>query len=168
MSDINDLTMNVNICSDNDTKKVTVTTDGAKERLDVAATVEGSFQLEAFTPVVNFSSASTALATSPTWTSILSVTDTGKLDFIAIAGSTSTYRVRLTLDSVIIFNVTMSDLSTVGLSNATNVPMWAETADKNFRYRPSEGVDFVTSFLVEAQLVSGSPTVSWMIHHRIS
>jgi hypothetical protein len=46
--------------------------------------------------------------------------------------------------------------------------MWAETADKNFRYRAAEGVDFTTGFTVEAQLVSGTPSIAWMIHHRIS
>jgi len=36
MSDLNDLTQNVNIWNDEKSKSVTVTTDGAKERLDVS------------------------------------------------------------------------------------------------------------------------------------
>jgi hypothetical protein len=167
MADLSDRTDNVSIGNDANTKIVTVSTDGAKERLDVAATIEGSFQLEAFTPVINFSSAATALATSPTWTSLLSVTDAGKLDFIAIAGSLSGYRVRLTVDAVVIFNLAMSDLSAIGL-DSSNAIVWAEVAAKNFRYRPNEGVDFETSFLVEAQLISGSPTVSWLVQHRVA
>ena len=48
MADLNDLTTNVNIWNDDKSKSVTVTTDGPKERLDVAATIEaaGNFPLE--------------------------------------------------------------------------------------------------------------------------
>jgi len=169
MADLADRTDNVSLTNDDASKVVTVTTDGAKERLDVNAKLEDSdltFQLQAFSPVINFNAGSTALAASPTWTTLLSITDQGKIDFIAIAGSLSTYRVRLTVDSVVIFNVTMSELAAIGL-DSSSAPIWAETASKNFRYKPNEAVDFNTSFLVEAQLTAGVPSVSWLVHHRV-
>jgi hypothetical protein len=44
MADQNDLTTNVNIANDDNSKLVTVTTDGSKERLDVSAKVENDGQ----------------------------------------------------------------------------------------------------------------------------
>ncbi len=43
MADLNDQTLNVNIASDDNTKLVTVTTDGSKNRLDVDARVTPIF-----------------------------------------------------------------------------------------------------------------------------
>jgi hypothetical protein len=172
VSDIANPTQNVTLFGGDNpatTEAITATTDGAKKRLDVNAKLEDSdltFQLQAFTPVINFNSGATALAASPTWTTLLSITDAGKLDFVAIAGSLSTYRVRLTVDSVVIFNMAMSDLTAIGL-DSSNAILWAETAAKNFRYRPNEAVDFQTNFLVEAQLTAGSPNVAWLVQHRV-
>jgi len=156
----------------NPTKKVTTTTDGAKERMDVAAEiVGGSFNLGAFTPKVNFSIANTATNTS-TDTSILSVTAEGKVDFIGIDGSNSNYEIILKVDGTEIFRIGMSTVgSTLGLTGATGLPlpMWTETANKNFRYHPNEGVDFTTSFeiLVKAE-GNPLPTVNFLITHRES
>lgn len=169
MADLNDQVQNLAICDSTQQKNVSVITDGSYERLAVNAFMESgsSFQLQPFIPKLHFNSTPVSIATSPSWTSLLSVSGVrGKLSHIAIAGSTSTYRVRLTVDTVVVFDIAMSDLSAIGLSNSTNVVMWAETADKNFRYTPREAVDFTDSFEVEAQLVSGSPTVTRLITYR--
>ena len=152
-----------------DNKQITSTTDAAKERLDVKATIEGgSFQLTPFIPVTNFNSTGVALNDS-TWTTLLSQTsEQGKLDFIACSSGASTYMIRLTVDGSVVFSVSMSDLSAIGLSNAINVPIWAETADKNFRYHPKEGVDYTDSLLIEAKAVTGTPTLKYLITHRDS
>lgn len=124
------------------------------------------FVLQPFTPVVIYDSTGVSLNTS-TWTTILNITDQGgKLDFIATVAGASTYEIRLTVDGNVIFTISMSDLSTLGLSNATNVEMWAETADKNFRYHPNVPVDFTTSIKIEARATSGTPVLKKIIHYR--
>lgn len=159
MADLSDRTHDVNIANDGNTKRVTVTTDGAKERLDVDA------RLDRYVPVVSFTITPVLLAASPTWTVIASHTGTGKVGFIAVSSSNANYRVRLVVDSVVVFNLIMSDLSTLGLTSANSI-IWTESADKNFRYRPTEAPDFTTSFSLEAQLVSGSPEVTHLVHYR--
>ena len=150
------------------TKKVTTTTDGAKELLDVSLGEDLSFQLQAFTPVFNFSVSSTALNTS-TDTSLLSITAKGKVDFVSIAGSNANFEFVFKLDGSEILRIKMSEVgSDLGLANATNIPMWAETANKNFRFRPFEGVDFTTSFQVLCKATgTPTPTVNFLINHRI-
>jgi len=165
MADLNDLTQNVNIWDDAKSKSVTVTTDGAKERLDVSLGAANEFQLRAFSPVVDFDSTGVSLNTS-TWNTLLTVTGEGKLDFIACVGASSAYRMRLTVDGTETFDIAMSDLSAMGLSNATNVPLWAETADKNFRYNPNEPVDYATSLKIEAKAVTATPLLKYLITHR--
>jgi len=169
MSDINDLTQNVNIWNDAKSKSVTVTTDGAKERLDVEATiVGGTFTLTAFTPKVDFDVSDTVLNTS-TDTTLLTFSGTGKIDFIAIEGSVSSYEVTIEIDSTEIVRIKMSELgSGLGLSNATNVPLWVETANKRFRLHSQSGDDFLTNFTIKAKAVSGSPTVNWLVKYRES
>ena len=92
--------------------------------------------------------------------------ETGKLDFIAVVGGSSGYKIRLTVDTVEVFDISMTDLGTLGLSNAINVPIWAETANKNFRYNPSEPVDYTDSMLIEAQATGSNVTINYLIQHR--
>jgi len=151
-------------------KIVTVTTDDGKERLDVSAKiVGGSFSLGIFIPMLNFSTANTALNTS-TDTSLLSITAAGKIDFIGIAGSNSNYEIILKVDGTEVFRLPATTIgSTLGLTGATGLqlPIWMETANKNFRYHPNEAVDFSTSFEVLAK-ATGTPTgtVNFLINHR--
>lgn len=167
MADSSDNTIDVNIWNDARTKAVTVTTDGSKERLDVSTKIEGgSFQVQEFNPVVDVNVAGISLSTG-SWSTILSIPSAqGKLDFIGVSGSSSNYRVRLTMDSIQIFDLSMSDINTLGLSNDVGVPIRAEIALKNFRYRPYEGVDFSSSVLIEAQATSGSVTIYTIVTHR--
>ena len=166
MADQNDLTRNVNIANDDNSKLVTVTTDGLKERLDVSLGDQLSFQLQAFTPVVVFDSAGLSITTS--WSTLLDYSASGgKLDFIACSVGSSNYKVRLTIDGVEIFDIAMSDLNAIGLTNAVNVNIWAETALKNFRYRPLISVDFNTSLKVEAAMTTGTGTLFYLINYRV-
>ena len=167
MADLNDQTQNVNIWDDAKTKSVTVTTDGSHERLDVDARIAGAtFSLNPFTPVISFDSAGTALTTS--WTTVVDYSGgQGSLDFIAVSLGTSNYKVRLTIDGTEIFDIAMSDLNTIGLVNAVNVNIWAETALKNFRYRPLTPVDFTTSLKIELAMTTGSATAYWLINYRV-
>ena len=169
MPDINNPTDNVTIFGGDNpalAKAITSETDGLKERLHVQALIDGgTFSLLPFVPVVKFDSTGVALTTA--WTTLEEVTTTlGKLDFIACSTITSNYKVRLTVDGVEIFDIAMADLNSIGLSNAVNVDIWAETALKNFRYRPQAPVDFTTGFKVEAAMTTGTGTLKYMINHR--
>jgi len=147
-------------------KVITSTTDASKERLDVTLGDSLSFQLQAFTPVVVFDSVGVALTTA--WSTLVNYSTTGgKLDFIAMSTGTSNYKVRLTIDGVEIFDIAMADLNAIGLTNAVNVNIWAETALKNFRYRPLISVDFNTSLKIEAAMTSGTGTLFYLINYRV-
>lgn len=160
-------TLDVNIWDNDKTKAVDVTTDGGINRLEVGAKIEGgSFQLQQFNPVVIVDTAGASLSTG-SWTTLANITSTqGKLDFIGISGSTSNYRVRVTIDSTEIFDLSMSDLNTLGFSDAEDVPIATKTANKNFRYRPRQASDFGISLLVEAQATSATPTVYTTVTYR--
>jgi len=155
------------LTSSDGVKDITVTTDGAHERLDVDASITGgNFQLVPFTPEFHYSVAGTALNTS-TDTTLYTETDIGKIDFICIDGSNANFEVAIKVDGVEILRISMANLGTLGLSNATNVPIWAETANKNFRYSPKQGVDFTTSYEVLAKATTTPvPTVNWLINDR--
>ena len=168
MADLNDQTGNVSLHNETTDAAVTTTTDGAKERLDVTLGDEQSFQLQAFTPKSDFSVASTLLNTSTDTTLKLVTGTVGKVMFIAIAGSNSNYQVSLAIDGVVPGTITMTELgSDLGLSNATNVPLWVETANKNFRFHPTQAVDFTDSFEIIVK-ASGTPapTVNWIVMWR--
>ena len=165
MADLNDLTQNVSIHNDVTDADVTTTTDGSKERLDVSIG-SSPLALSAFIPKIDFDVSGTSLNTS-TDTTLFTFTGQGKIDFIAIAGSLSSYEVIIDIDGVEIFRIKMSELgSTLGLGNATNVPIWAETANKNFRLHSQSGDDFITSFTIKAKAITGSPSLNWLVKYR--
>ncbi len=150
--------------------KVDVILTDSVYRLAVDALLTGgNFQLVPFTPAFDFSVASTALNTS-TDTTLLTITDTGKIDFVAVVGSNSNFEIVLVIDTIEVIRITMSELgASLGLSNATNVPLWVETANKNFRYSPKQGVDFTSSFVLKAKATTTpTPTVNWLVNHRLS
>jgi hypothetical protein len=167
MADLTDRSTDVSIHNEATDAAVTTTTDGSKERLDVSLGEDSEFQLQAFTPEFHYSTAATALNTS-TDTSLYSESGRGKIDFVAVVGSNSNYEIVIEVDTVEILRITMADLgSSLGLANATNVPLWVETANKNFRFSPKQGVDFVTSFEVLAKATgTPTPTVNWLINDR--
>ena len=167
MADQNDLTTNVNIANDDNTKLVDVNTLFGVERLAVDALITGgAFQLQPFVPYTVFD-ATGVNVTSGAWVTLLSLTtQQGKLDFIACVAGGSGYRVRMTVDAIVSFNISMADLSSIGLSNATNVPMWVETAGKNFRYHPKTEVDFTDSLLIEVQATGSDVTIASLINYR--
>jgi len=126
----------------------------------------GAFQLQPFVPYTVFDSTGVNV-TSGAWVTLLSLTtQQGKLDFIACVAGGSGYRVRMTVDAIVAFNIAMSDLGSIGLSNATNVPIWVETAGKNFRYHPKTEVDFTDSLLIEVQATGSDVTISSLINYR--
>jgi hypothetical protein len=166
MGDLNDPTKNVTLYDENG-NQVELILDGAIWRLAVDALITGgNFQLQPFLPDFHYSIAGTALNTS-TDTVLYTESGTGKIDFICVAGSNSNFEIAIDVDGTEVLRIPMSDLATLGLSNATNVPIWAETANKNFRYSPKQGVDFTTEYTLSAKSTTTPvTTVNWLINDR--
>lgn len=170
MSDIARTTSDVTLYDENG-NKVNIELDDSIYRLSVSAKLDESsltFQLNPFTPIFDFDATSTVTLNTSTDTSLKLINDIGKIDFIALAGSSANYEVVLKIDGTEILRINMGELgSDIGLANATNVPLWAETANKNFRYSPKQGVDFTSSFELLAKATSATPTVNWLVSYRI-
>jgi hypothetical protein len=171
MSDLNDLTQNVSIHNDVTDADVTTTTIGAKTRLD--CNMDGSeiiisdsesatkYQLQTDFDAVG------DLLNQSTDNVLYSTTGTGTLDFVAVTGSNANFEVTIEIDGTERIRITMAEIGSIGLSNATNVPMWAETALKNFRYSPNLPVGYTTGFRVLAKSVSAqNPTVTHLTMYR--
>jgi len=89
----------------------------------------------------------------------------GVLDFVACVGNNSSYIIAIEIDGTERIRISMPDLGTLGLGNATNVDIWAETANKNFRFRPTN-VGFTTGFRILARATTGTPTVKHLCLYR--
>ena len=89
-------------------------------------------------------------------TLLFTFTGIGICDFVAIAAGNSTYEAIVKVDGIEQFRASMSDLGSVGLTNAVNVPVWAENANKLFRLRPLNGFGFSNSFSVWARATGTS------------
>jgi len=44
--------------------------------------------------------------------------------------------------------------------------MWAEVANKNFRYHPNVPVDFESSLKIEVRATSATPLLKSIVHYR--
>lgn len=166
MADLNDPTINVNIWDDAKTKSVTVTTDGAKERLDVDANVSGGLTLEQFSPKFDYSATSVSLTNGVDY-SIKANTAKGTLDFIQIICKNSNYETIIKIDGTERLRISQSDLGTIGLlsANSTTIPIYAASASKIFAYNPPSPDDVTTSFEILIQATSGGNTLDgWFIH----
>lgn len=108
----------------------------------------------------------TVLNTS-TDSSLFSFTGRGVLTFIAISGSSSNYEVAVNIDGQPKLRISMTELgSDLGLANGEGIPIWTETANKNFRLHPNIGIGFTSSFEVIAKSTSATPTVKHLIAFR--
>lgn len=167
MSDSLIITPNVTLWDDSG-HPVNVILSGGIYRLavDANATIVNNESPTRYQLKTDYDTTGDALNTS-TDTELFSYTGDGVLDFISVAGSNPSYEIAIEIDGTERIRISMADLgSTLGLSNATNVDMWVETANKNFRYRPSE-VGFTTGFKVYAKATSTpSPTVYHLIFYR--
>ena len=170
MADINDPTVNVNLWNDAKTKSVTVTTDGAKERLD--CNMDGSeviisdseaatrYQLKS-----DYDVSGIALNTS-TDTQLYTFSGEGVIDLVAVNSPTSSnWEITVKIDGTERLRITMANLgSALGLTNS-DFDVVAETANKQFRYRP-RSIGFTSSFTILAKATTGTPSVNYMILFR--
>jgi len=160
MADDNNVTDNASIWDEPGDRAVTITTDGAKERLDCnmdgsEIIISDSESATKYQMKTDFDAVGDLLNVT-TDTVLHSVTGTGTLDFVAVTGSNANFEITIEVDGTERIRITMGELAAIGLSNATNVPFWAETANKNFRYSPNIPVGYTTSFRILAK-ASGTP-----------
>lgn len=169
MADINDRTTNVNIMNDAATKTVSLMTDGSLERLAVNALISNNesptkYQLRADYDATGDSVGGTDVV-------LYTFTGAGVIDFIGVTNAVSSnYEVALFIDGTERFRISMSDLGTnLGLT-AAGVPIWADTANKNFRYVPPTEIGFTTSFQVKARSTTGTQTLKHitMIREKVA
>lgn len=112
MADLNDLTQNVNIWNDEKSKSVTVTTDGASERLDVDAKITGTGSGTVsglLKPRYFFDTTDVTLIAADT--TIMSVDFEGAAQFLSIATNDSNIEVTLDADGTEILRTTPKLLS---------------------------------------------------------
>jgi len=170
MSDLGDQTLNVNIANDGNTKLVTVTTVSAKEALDTYV-AGGSLNITSDDSPTKYQLRTDFdtvgdLVTSAADVILYTFTGAGVIDFIATSCISSGYEIALFIDGTERFRMTMNELgSDIGLTGG-NVPIWVETANKNFRYSPVEGIGFKTSFDVKAKATGANVTVKHLTMYR--
>lgn len=168
MADLTDETQNVNIWNDEKTKSVTVTTDGAKQRLDVDASISGSITLSTTTPRWNYSVTSVGL-TSGVDTTVFTYTGAGFIDFVQMIAKNSSYETIIIVDSVEQLRITQSQLGTIGLlsSNSTGIPIYAASASKIFSLLPNQPFAFTTDITIKIKATAtGNNLDGWMITWR--
>jgi len=90
----------------------------------------------------------------------------GMLDFVACSSGSSTYEIAVKIDGVEQFRASMASLGSLGLTNAVNVPVWAENANKLFRLYPFGGMGFGTSFTIIGRATSGTQTITHAVLFR--
>jgi len=169
MADLNDLTQNVNIWDDAKSKAVSVITDGSTERLavDVSGTVDidydespTKYQLK-----TDYDATGTSVASSPD-TTLYTYSGSGVIDLVAVNCLTSAnWGVDIIIDGTSRLRITMPDLgSQLGLTDS-NFDVVAQTANKQFRWKPSQ-IGFTTNFTVKAYATGATVTLEHLILFR--
>jgi len=173
MADITNPTTNVSVYGgDNEsdlTKAVTVTTDGAKERLDCDITgtvnIDNNESPTKYQLKTAYDITGTALNTS-TDTELFTYSGSGVIDLIAVNSLTSSnWEIVIDVDGTERLRITMSALgSSLGLTNS-DYDVAVTTANKQFRYHPV-AMGFATDFTIKAKATTGSPNVNYMVMYR--
>jgi len=166
MADINDDTLNTTLY-DEAGNAVSVIQDGSLYRLaiDGDVTISGDESPTKYQDRMHIDPVGQVVTTAGD-TSLFSFTGIGLLDFVAVSSGNANYEIALKIDGVEVFRTSMSDLNDIGLSNATNVPIWAENANKNYRYNPNQGSGFGVSAEVLGRATVGTQTLSHMVMYR--
>jgi hypothetical protein len=166
MGDANDRTQNVTLWDNVKGKNITVTTDGAKERLDVDIGDTGVVDIRRPNPKFDFATPGTSL-TNGVDTSIKTITAEGEIDFIQVVAKNSNYEMIFIVDGVETLRISQTQLGTIGLlsSNSTGIPIYAASASKIFSFHPFQPDHFTTSFEVQIKATSAGNTLDgWFIH----
>jgi uncharacterized protein with LGFP repeats len=154
-----------------DTKRVTTTTDGLKERLDISlegeeinVTVSNDESPTKFQLKTSYNVVGTSVTTSDT--TLYTYTGSGLIDLVAVTSAVSSnWGVIIFIDGTERLRITMASLGTIlGLTDS-NFDIAAQTANKQFRWRPTT-IGFATSFTIKAYATSGTVTLYNLILFR--
>ena len=141
-------------------KQITSTTSGSKELLDVSAIITNNESPTKYQLKTDYDATGDTI-TSASDTTLYTFSGSGVLNFIGVSNATtSNYEVAIFVDGTERFRITMGDLGSVLGLTSGSTPMWCETANKNFRFRPYEGIGFTTSFTVKARATGSNTTVT--------
>jgi hypothetical protein len=166
MADINNYTTDVAIWDEARTKTVSVVTDGSIQRLAIDGKITSDDSPTKYQVKVDYDATGDSVGSGADVT-LFTYTGVGVIDFIGLTAGSDSYYAILDIDGVEKLRISMSDLgSQLSLSNATNVPMWADTANKNFRYYPQGGIGFTTSFAIKARSTTGTNTIKHITLYR--
>jgi hypothetical protein len=171
MADLSDKTDDVAIWNEGRTKAATITTVSAKEALDTyiaggTLTISSDDSPTKYQLKTDFD-ATGDLVTSAADVTLHTFTGAGVIDFIATSCGSSGYAIALVVDGVERYRMTMDQLgSDLGLTASGGTHIWVETANKNFRYDPTEGIGFKTSFAILAKATGANVTVKHLTMFR--
>jgi hypothetical protein len=157
MADIDDDTLNTTLY-DEDGNAVKVILNVTGNRLAVDATISGDESPTKYSLRFDIDPVGDSVGLTDTVLYSFSGSP-GILDFVGLSANIQTYEAIINIDGVEQFRASMSDLGDLGLSNATNVPTWAENANKNFRLHPNTGFGFENSFEIIARSTVGTKTI---------
>ena len=165
MADDNDRTLDVSIHDDTSEDAVETVYTSGKRRLcvDSVTTISGD---ESPTKYQLRSHKDSQSITTGAFQEIFSATTIGLLDFVATSTNSANYEIAIEIDGTIQLQTTMGELGVIGLSNAVNVNIWAENANKNYRYRPLEGSGFSISCRVLARATVSTQTIDHIVLWR--
>jgi len=171
MADINDYSKDVSLHSASDnTQKIDMVYDSTdmiyRVPVDANATIVNNESPTRYQLKTNYDATGDTL-TSASDTVLDSYTGDGVLTFVAVTNpTTSNYEVAIEIDGTERIRITMGDLgSSLALTSGTT-PIWTETANKNFRYRPYEAIGFTTGFRVLAKATGANTTVTHMVMYK--
>jgi hypothetical protein len=157
MADIDDDTLNTTLY-DEDGNVVKVFLNATGNRLGVDATISGDESPTKYSLRFDIDPVGVSVGLTDTRIHYYEGTP-GILDFVALGTNIQTYEAIIKIDGIEQFRASMGDLGDLGLANATNVPYWAENANKNFRLHPNTGFGFENSFEVLARSTVGTKTI---------
>lgn len=171
MADINDQSYDASLHSASDnTQQIEMVYDSIAGIYRVPTNVTGSVSIDydesptRYQLKTNYNATGTSVTTTDT--SLFTYSGAGVIDLVAVNSTTSSsWGIVINIDSTERLRITMGDLgSNLGLTNSDFVIV-AETANKQFRWRP-EQIGFTTSFTIEAYATTGTVTLNHMIMFR--
>lgn len=167
MADLTDRSTDVSIHGNNASNPAVDTiSDGTYERLAVDAAITSDDSPTRYSLKSDYDATGVTVTSSADVT-LFSFTGQGVIDFLSAVAGGSGYEIIIEIDSTERLRINMNDLgSNLGLANATNVPLWVETANKNFRWHPPTQVGFSTSFAIKAKATGANVTIKHLVLYR--
>jgi hypothetical protein len=141
-----------------DGAKITVTTDGAKKRLDVAATITAVIGTQSYSDKIkNEYSGSTISLSGAAYQNVYSYSGSGFLCSFVINSSSDDLEVQLVVDGNTVFtNITSKIISDLGIRTVSPSFFFGGTGAGSFFYEAKNfPIKYDSSVLIQARRVTG-------------